>query len=176
MKKVMVLLAAAALAATSQAASFKWTANAIAPANSGDALNKYTAYLIDASKVSYATAQTNIGKGDVSFISGAAILDSTATAAQGTTGNALINRTGGTTTDGTAYTAYFVILDDATSPTKALLSTTTKDGTGQAMTNTTFSFGGQSGASWTTLAVPEPTSGLLMLVGLGALALRRRRA
>ncbi len=34
---------------------------------------------------------------------------------------------------------------------------------------------GHSGASFTS-EVPEPTSGLLMLVGLGALALRRRRA
>ena len=33
-----------------------------------------------------------------------------------------------------------------------------------------------SGASWTAVAVPEPTSGLLMLVGLAGLALRRRRA
>ena len=31
-------------------------------------------------------------------------------------------------------------------------------------------------SNWQTLAVPEPTSGLLMLVGLGALALRHKRA
>ena len=31
-------------------------------------------------------------------------------------------------------------------------------------------------SNWQTAAVPEPTSGLLMLVGLAGLALRRKRA
>ena len=43
-----------------------------------------------------------------------------------------------------------------------------------ALRNTPLSFGTQTAGTW--VAVPEPTSGLLMLVGLGALALRRRRA
>jgi hypothetical protein len=30
--------------------------------------------------------------------------------------------------------------------------------------------------AWQAVAVPEPTSGLLMLVGLAGLALRRRRS
>ena len=38
----------------------------------------------------------------------------------------------------------------------------------------TLAFGSQANATWQ--AVPEPTSGLLMLVGLAGLALRRRRA
>ena len=40
------------------------------------------------------------------------------------------------------------------------------------------SFGGAGGDAtvWTATAVPEPTTGLLMLLGMGALALRRRRA
>ena len=36
---------------------------------------------------------------------------------------------------------------------------------------------GQAGSNWTTLqSVPEPTSGLLLLLGVAGLALRRRRA
>ena len=42
-------------------------------------------------------------------------------------------------------------------------------------------FGSQSTASqaagaWTSVNVPEPTSGLLMLLGMAGLALRRKRA
>ena len=40
--------------------------------------------------------------------------------------------------------------------------------------NTVGGLGGSTATAWT--AVPEPTSGLLMLVGLAGLALRRRRA
>ena len=36
--------------------------------------------------------------------------------------------------------------------------------------------GATSGGSWGAAGAPEPTSGILMLVGLGALALRRRKA
>ena len=36
--------------------------------------------------------------------------------------------------------------------------------------------GGSTATAWSTAAVPEPTSGLLMLLGMAGLALRRRRA
>ena len=172
MKKVLIAVAAIAFAVSAQAAAFKWSATAITPDPDGAAVTTYTAYLIDASVVSYADAQASIEDGDVSFIAGSAILDSATTLAAGA--NARVSSTGGTTVEGTSYSAYFVVLNNAASPTQALLSNKTMSGTGQAMTNTQLAFGSQAGATW--VAVPEPTSGLLMLVGLGALALRRRRA
>ena len=42
--------------------------------------------------------------------------------------------------------------------------------------NASFMFGSQASQTWYAVAVPEPTSGLLMLLGMAGLALRRKRA
>ena len=36
--------------------------------------------------------------------------------------------------------------------------------------------GGSTATAWSTAAVPEPTSGLLLLLGMAGLALKRKRA
>lgn len=51
------------------------------------------------------------------------------------------------------------------------------DYTVAGMATTVFgSVTGTTATAWSTAAVPEPTSGLLMLLGMAGLALRRRRA
>ena len=80
-----------------------------------------------------------------------------------------------------SITGYFVLFDsdDISNATMAYVSETITASTGNTLgQNANFAFGDvtatQTAANWT--AIPEPTSGLLMLVGLAGLALRRRRA
>lgn len=75
------------------------------------------------------------------------------------------------------YDFYFVVFNDAdaTKATEyAIVSDLNKEYSGLAGKFTAA--GNFSGATWQTAGVPEPTSGLLMLLGVAGLALRRRRA
>ena len=92
--------------------------------------------------------------------------------------------------DGGVVKLFAVILDGTTfEDSKNYMIAQTTDGT-QVLTKTTssnaepgttvyFDWGSQDNNSWTRIgsaSSPEPTSGLLLLVGLSALALRRKKA
>ena len=186
MKKIMIALAAVALAVSAQAASFNWTSSGTASGKTinsiaGSALysteTAYTLYLFDAATVSQDALLAGLRDGG-------AITDYTSVKTQTLAANSQITAT---TFDygqaGESYSFYFAVIngDD-------VFLSDSKTASGQTASTAAVSFSGVGTASkknfgdadfsaggWYT-AVPEPTSGLLMLVGLAGLALRRRRA
>ena len=200
MKKLMIAFVALALATVTQAATVSWT---ITNVTKGDTkLTSGSSYLFFAT--SAAAAQTQIaaitalaGKGAdalTTAMADAAWHDTkkataagnfsvgTSAAAGGYTlpTNAALGLTGETT-----YSAYAVIFDtetitDASNYIVAQGTATTSGATTKADASsltTGFTIGSQSAnTTWSTVAVPEPTSGLLLLLGMAGLALKRKRA
>ena len=183
MKKLMVALAAVAMAASVQAAAVYWTATNVFAGNTTDK-NTGVAYFLTTSMASVdswaslngADAFTTALAGKYSWTPGTAGTYSV------TAANAVANSTLGIS-DETDYTAYLLIFNTATitDESKYFISSV-KDFTSLTGTsNASISFGTQKtnsqlAANWTSVSVPEPTSGLLMLLGMAGLALRRRRA
>ena len=186
MQKILFALAEIALAGATQAASFTWktyTGQYVYQAGSSTKLSGATAYLFDASVVSQTALLTGLfAEGeDKKSITDFTALSTATTSSSGTIANTAFE--GGTA--GVAMDTYFAIISGdnvfistiatATPPDTGAASLTFKSlNTASKAAATEFS-GTVTGAGWYT-AVPEPTSGLLMLVGLAGLALRRRRA
>jgi hypothetical protein len=152
MKKIIIMLAVVVTAVVTNAASFKWSAGNI-----------------------YASNLTDKYSGTVSLYAvGIESVLSTVTAANGVV--AATTFSSDAFTAGQGYNFYFVIEDGEYTFTSAV-----KNIDAQADATANIAFGNmatqtQNASNWTTASVPEPTSGLLMLVGLAGLALRRRRA
>ena len=188
MKKLLIVLGAVALAAVSQAASFDWkttTGQAVYQAGTSTKAGSLTAYLFNADVVSRAAlvaAFVDNGKGLSDFSS----LSSKATSAAGAIATTSFEATK-PSAETTMLTAYFAIISGDNIFVSAEVS-----GLYQATSTTTLQFAPSTASKaavteWTTgtssvataggwyTAVPEPTSGLLMLLGMAGLALRRRR-
>lgn len=189
MKKLMIAAFAVAFAAVAQAATFNWTAetgkiyDGLGVDGKGTSAIGCLAYLIDANVMSQAqiVAAWDESKGvfDTSWAIAGSATSVNAAQQIGTTDDF----TYGVTAD---FPTYFVVINDnnmfvspeMTAEYSALPGamqiqfTTSNTSPSKKIFDAAD---GYSTAGWYT-AVPEPTSGLLMLLGMGALALRRRRA
>ncbi len=185
MKKLMFMLAAVAMAACTQAASVYWTCTYVQAGNESDTVSGI-AYFLTTDMLAYSDAQALAGKG-ADAIATALGSAYSYTGSDGTfsvaKGSAIANSTLGLS-DATAYDAYLMIFDTATvtdSSNFYLTSVKSFETYAGADDKVAIKWGDQfdntktAGAWSSASAVPEPTSGLLMLVGLAGLALRRRR-
>ena len=167
MKKLLILTAVIAAGVAANAASFKWTGANIYGSNGTDKFNGTVdlyAYLATAD-ISAAT------KVDTASVVAGVIKDGSVT------GRVFSDDS---LTSGTASNFYFLIEDGGKQFTSAA-----KTATGMDVGSANIVFGTQATATqnpsnWTSSGggepVPEPTSGLLMLLGAAGLALRRKRA
>lgn len=171
MKKIMLALAVAVLAVAANAASFKWTGANIYGA---DGATKYTG---TAEIYAYATSGTiaDAVKVTDAFVIGGTFKSDAVGTATGFTFN-WAEAVGDQT-----YNFFFVINDNGKEFNSATADPSViKSGIAAATYTTTVGFANmatatQNAANWAAADVPEPTSGLLLLLGVAGLALRRKQ-
>ena len=186
MKKLMIALAVAAMAVCANAASANWKSGTVLDPNGATANKSVTAYLWVIDADTYDTFAANTTGKAMSDAVYAAYGSKTgdAYASKTTTAKGAANMVDDSKSYGAGNTAYAVLLytygsgDDLQymGNVGALAFESAMDATSGEMA--TYLLGSTTAGStaWSTAAVPEPTSGLLMLLGIAGLALRRRRA
>ena len=184
MKKMMVALVAVAFAAVAQAAAFSWTAtgtNAAKTFYGPDATTIAGAmvYLMDAAVVSQGDLVTAIR-------AGGSITDYAAVTSQTLDANSRLATSKDFTygTAGNDYRLYMAIVKDdyvfvgyyVTLAAQASDTAATKFSGIKTQSSANLGTADYSTAGWYTASVPEPTSGLLLLLGMAGLALKRKQA
>ena len=183
MKKLLVFAACAMLAVVTQAAQVGWSlAGATSYAN--DAYKFFVIGQNGATSIATITALLDAGSSVDSYAFGSGTIAANGAANVGVTAS-------GKELGAGTYTAFYVIFDSA-SPAAGSSNYVVVDGLSNltktiaaTTANVTFSAGNASSIinnadNWKSFGtgggdIPEPTSGLLLLVGAGMLALRRKQ-
>ena len=178
MKKLLAAVCAALAGLTIEAASINWENSNMDLYEKGTTTEStgYLAYFIDDATYSRTTALSDLASGNY-----ATVVSSGYEADDLSDSGYLSGSNAGSFAAGSTANAYLVIFDASTaaSATAAYvtdIATTTLPGSGVAGALDFDLSGSANAASWTSMSVPEPTSGLLMLLGMAGLALKRKRA
>lgn len=181
----MILAACGMLAAVSHAAAVGWSL-AGATNYKGDAYQFFVIGQNGATSIATITALLDAGSDTSAYAFGSGTISATA-------GNALVSaaNSGKTLDSGATYSSFFVVFDTATLTAGTTKYAVVSEATGLTQSPSataaqmTFVGGNQATflnntSNWksfgTSSSVPEPTSGLLMLLGMAGLALRRKHA
>ena len=153
MKKLLILAAVVVAGVAANAASFKWSASGV---NDFAGTTPYSGSATLYAYLSTADASTAVAVNNATMTSGAIAAADTVFSSD----DFIV---------GSTYTFYYTMEDAAGN----VFTSGNKNSKAQATSTMTVAFAGTG--SWTAAPVPEPTSGLLMLLGMAGLALRRRR-
>ncbi len=189
MKKLLVFTAALALAFVSQAAQLDWALSSkTVTMKSGSNASGVTVYLLGFDSSSAAdTYYASLADGSVTLATAmGAALDNTTTATGKSWGS--VSKTGTNTAfvEG-AYGYYSLLFTETVSGTDYFLLSAAVQGMGYDPSGTVETEGvpasfnashfgsAETRTGWTAVSTPEPTSGLLLLIGGSLLALRRKQ-
>jgi len=177
MKKLLIAAAIVCAAAIAQAATVNWTISGVKAEGNTSPTAGWAVMVF----------YTDVGAGSDAIVS--AIQSKTAESKAFDTASLVVSMSKGKVAakDATAagitdtsknYDFYFVVFNNADATTATMYAMTSALDQEYSSLDGKYAIGGAFSAStpWASTAVPEPTSGLLMLLGMAGLALRRRRA
>ena len=182
MKKLIMAIAIVCAVACARAAAVDWTASqvfdAVQTAAQGKnvAANGWLGYVIMESDYTTVTKDLAAGKTD-------SLVSKAVGPVKTTSNKGAFTQTSpsGDVASG-SQNFYLIVLNSGTlSGATGFASSAKTTADVDASLDTIIEFGSmksytQSTANWTTMSVPEPTSGLLLLLGVAGLALKRKRA